>query len=143
MIKGSINLAGPVFLANLANKFGDFSHSEFVTWVAILAFLIFFANQIGDFWRKNLKAQPPASDVARDLVHLEKTITSGIRRVEDSFNGQINRIEKNMNDRFDAAFKSRTGIHKDQDLIRERMARVEVEVENLKQRDALKQIRNK
>ena len=154
MLKNVFDSSMPLLATIIGSIGNDFTGNEFLTWIAILAFIIFLANQLGEFWRKNLRTQPPSSDVARDLTHLEKTITVGLKRVEESFQTQVEKLEKdtclkiekletNMNSRFEAAFKSRTGIHKDQDTIRERMARAETEIDNLKQKDALHQITKK
>ena len=155
MFKHLLTFSMPLLATGASTGGGaNFTGNEFLTWVAILAFVVFLANQMGDFWRKNIKAQPASSDVARDLEHLEKTITTGLDKVETSFEtrvekmeqdnlSKIEKLEAEMDSRFDAAYKSRVGLHKDQDLMRERMARAEVEIENLKQKEALQKIAGK
>lgn len=124
------------------------------SWLGVAAFLMVIANQGAIFWRNFFAQDPKSADVARDLNQLSSTLSEGIDRVELTLQERFNRFEEetkkelitlktNMDDRFAAASASRKGIHKEADLMRERAARLEVEVENIKQRQALHEISRK
>lgn len=146
-----IDTVYPILAAGSSGKLTEFTGNELLTWLGILSFCMFLANQLLQFWRANLRTLPATSEVARDLIHLEKSISAGMQRVEETVQRQIKRIEQesvirldklehSMNSRFEAAFKSRSNLHKEHEKLRERVACTEVEIEHLKQTDAISKI---
>jgi len=141
MLKTIFVFLMPIFVG--ASGTLDVEAYAFLQWVAALAFVVFLTNQLFDFWRKNLKAAPASADVARDLGHVSETINAGLKRIEGSFERQIEKLEANMNERFKAAYQSRSAIHKELDGIRERLATTEAELAIYRQQKALNDLAGK
>jgi hypothetical protein len=113
------------------------------TWLGCAAFVIFMLNQSSVFWRNFIKQDPASSEVANNLSHFEKTLSTGLSDLKDSLSGKMEELETEMDDRFRAAATSRKGMHKTDEELRTAVTRCQVEVENLKQQKAIQEMAGK
>lgn len=128
-----VAIASPL-LANAPGHPGDqpalsATGTQFVIWLGCAYIAILFIRGLVDFYRTVIREQPPPSETYATKVELSRTV--------EKFEETVRDLDRRMNERHDAATRSRKEMHNKIEDLANQLTAVKTLADILEKQDAL------